>query len=73
MLPPKIFEKLSELHLVKGESLGHPIQNHPVYIPETGKEPEFNCLNCHTSHASSQGLNLLKNGKNELCTECHEM
>jgi predicted CXXCH cytochrome family protein len=73
MLPPKIFEKLSELNLIKEESLGHPIQNHPVYIPETHKEPEFNCLNCHTSHASSEGVSLLKNGKNELCTGCHEM
>ena len=72
-LPPKIFEKLSELHLFKSGSIGHPIQNHPVYIPATDRKPEFNCLTCHDSHSSSADLRLLKYGRSQLCGECHEM
>ena len=73
-LPPKVFEKLSELHLNKGESKGHPLQNHPVYIPKTETEPEFDCLTCHTSHASTTGLQRWKDkDRSSLCMECHEM
>jgi predicted CXXCH cytochrome family protein len=73
-LPPGVFEKLSEIHLVKGGRVGHPLQNHPVYIPKTETEPEFNCLTCHTSHASTTGLQRWKDkDRSSLCMECHEM
>ena len=72
-LPPKIFEKLSGLHLFKSGSIGHPIQNHPVYIPATDTEPELNCLTCHTSHASDTGLMRWKDSRNKMCGECHKM
>jgi len=72
-LPPKVFEKLSELHLTRGGSVGHPIQGHPVYIPATKEKPELNCLTCHTSHASDTGLRRWKGSRDQLCLECHEM
>jgi predicted CXXCH cytochrome family protein len=72
-LPPNVFKKLSELHLVKGGSIGHPIQNHPVYIPATEEEPELNCLSCHVSHASDTGLRRWKDSRAELCLKCHKM
>ncbi|MEJ2108601.1 MAG: cytochrome c3 family protein [Acidobacteriota bacterium] len=74
LLPPNTFEKMSELHLAKGGSVGHPMQNHPVYIPATDEEPEFNCLTCHISHAASTGLRRWKDeDRNNLCFECHKM
>lgn len=72
-LPPKVFEKLSGLNLSREGSVGHPIQNHPVYIRATEKEPEFNCLSCHVSHASETGLMRWEGSKTELCLECHDM
>jgi predicted CXXCH cytochrome family protein len=72
-LPPNVFEKLSELHLVRGGRIGHPIQNHPVYVPATEEEPGFNCLTCHVSHASDTSLRRWKGSRTELCLECHEM
>jgi predicted CXXCH cytochrome family protein len=72
-LPSNVFEKLSQIHLVNGASVGHPIQNHPVYVPATGKEPELNCLTCHISHASDTGLRRWKGSRTELCLECHKM
>jgi predicted CXXCH cytochrome family protein len=72
-LQPEVFEKLSELHLIQGGRVGHPIQGHPAYIPATEEEPEFNCLTCHTSHASDTGLRRWKGSRAQLCLECHEM
>jgi predicted CXXCH cytochrome family protein len=73
ILPPNVFEKLSGLRLVKQGSIGHPLHNHPVYIPATEKDPEFNCLTCHTSHAASTGLIRLESSRGKLCLKCHRM
>jgi predicted CXXCH cytochrome family protein len=71
-LPPNVFEKLSQIHLDGSGGTGHPLQRHPVYIPATDKEPEYNCLTCHTSHASSTGMRRWKGSRDELCHKCHE-
>ena len=72
-LPPNVFEKLSGLQLYREESVGHPIQSHPVYVPATEAEPEFNCLTCHVSHASEVNLMRWEGSKTALCLECHDM
>jgi predicted CXXCH cytochrome family protein len=72
-LPPKPFEKLRDIRLTRGNTYGHPLQQHPVYIPATEKKPEYNCLSCHTSHASATGLRRWNyDTRDELCRECHK-
>lgn len=72
-LPPKSFEKLTQIGLLENNTKGHPIQEHPVYVPATDEEPELNCMTCHDPHAASSALKRLKKDKESLCRDCHEM
>jgi hypothetical protein len=51
---PKTFEKLRILNLKK-RILGHPTENHPVWVAATADKAELNCLTCHESHSASTG------------------
>ena len=71
ILPPKAFEKLTDLQL-SPDGKGHWISKHPVYKPATADKAEVNCLSCHTSHAAAFNSNLLVSSPESLCATCHE-
>ncbi len=72
-VPPKSFEKLSILNLVKVR-FGHPTAEHPVLVAATKDKEELNCVSCHSSHSASTGPKLLSEGdRNTICQKCHEL
>ena len=71
-VPPKSFEKLTIIDILKGR-FGHPTADHPVFVAATKDKAELNCITCHNSHSASTGPKLLLEGdKNTICQKCHE-
>lgn len=53
---------------------GHPVPDHPVFVPAAIGLPEINCLSCHKPHASDGSPQLLVSGaagRKGLCGTCH--
>jgi predicted CXXCH cytochrome family protein len=71
-VPPKSFEKLTIIDIVRGR-FGHPTTDHPVFVAATADKAELNCVTCHASHSSSTSPKLLATDKKATCEKCHEM
>jgi predicted CXXCH cytochrome family protein len=69
-LPPKVFKTLKGLALSSDGKRGHP-EGHLVYAPAKDKNPEFNCLTCHTPHATDSNPQLVVKHKDFKCLDCH--
>lgn len=70
-LPAKVFKKLTGLVLTPDGKRGHPEEGHLVFVPATDKKPEFNCLTCHTPHATDANDKLVVKHKEFNCLDCH--
>jgi len=70
-LPAKVFRTLKRLDLSSDGKRGHPEKGHLVFSPATEKRPEFNCLSCHTSHATDANEKLVVKHKDFDCLDCH--
>jgi len=71
-VPPKSFDKLTTLDIIKGR-FGHPTADHPIFVAATKDKAELNCASCHQSHSSSTGPKLLITDKKQICQKCHEL
>jgi len=69
-LPSKLFKTLRGLETSLDGKRGH-LEGHLVYAPAKDNYPEFNCLSCHTPHATDSGQQLVVKHKGFICLDCH--